>query len=109
VKLEAKRALIKAKIARMKINKLAKRLDSQLRADDPRLSGAVHLVHMDSTSLFFDRAFALRVRTDENLEDEEPVWLIVLTEHHGAHVYRSDDLRTVRTYRMGAAVKEMKA
>jgi hypothetical protein len=109
VNLEAKRAIIRAKFAQMKVEKLAKQLDAKLLANDPRLSGAVHIVHMDSTSLFFDRAFALRVRTDENLEDEEPVWLIVLTEHHGAHVYRSDDLRVVRTYKMGPAVEEIRA
>jgi len=109
VNLEAKRAIVKAKFERMRVDKIASHLNAKLRADDPRLSGAVHLVHMDSTTLFFDRAFALYVRSGDEHDDEESAWLIVLSEHHGAHVYRSDDLRVVRTYRTGPAVKEIKA
>lgn len=108
IDVETAKRMIRSKINLVMVEKLAAKLDAQLRADDKRLNGAVHLVHMDTTSLFFDRAFALYVRSGEELEDEEPAFLVVLSEHHGHHVYRNDDLRIVRTYKMGAAIEEIK-
>ena len=49
---------VASKIARMKVEKIAQRLDARLRADDPRLGGYVYVTHLDGTNLFFTSAFA---------------------------------------------------
>jgi len=74
-------------------------LDKKLLATDKRLSGSVLLVHQDGSVVLFNSAFALRFAS---------VWIIVLTEHHGAHVYHSGDLRLLRTFGAGAAIKSVK-
>jgi hypothetical protein len=71
-------------------------LDANLRADDPRLRHAVHLQHHDGTVLFYNSAFVVRWQG----------WLIVLTEHHGPHVYHPEDLHAFGMYR---AVRRIEA
>ena len=77
----------------------ADEMDKTLLSTDKRLRGAVLVVHQDGSSLFFNNAFAVRC---------DPEWIIVLTEHHGAHVYNGEDLLKLRTFSMGPAIRKVK-
>ena len=65
----------------------AEQLDAKLLATDKRLGGNVRLSHHDGSFLFFTCAFALFYKRD---------FVIILTEHHGTHVYHLGDLKYVR-------------
>lgn len=64
-------------------NAMVDAYENLLRADDPRFSRKVSLIHEDGCTMYFDSAFLMYV---------DKVWLAVFTEHHGAHVYHIDDL-----------------
>lgn len=61
----------------------ARKYDEALRADDPRFSRDVVVLHEEGTTLFFRNAFIVRLAE----------WVLVFTEHHRYHVYSEDDLR----------------
>lgn len=63
----------------------AEALDKALQADDLRLGRNVFLTHRDRSVLHFTNAFALTF-------GEHQEFVIILTEHHGAHVYHEEDL-----------------
>ena len=72
----------------------AVKLDSKLQAGDKRLSGSVLVMHRDGSVFLFDRAFVLIwVRKQP---DEDYHFAIVLTEHHGPHVYPMGELKHLR-------------
>lgn len=64
------------------IHKLVEEYDKTLRADDPRFRKLVIVKEAHGMSTFvYQDAFV--VRKDD--------WYCVFTEHHGFHVYHSDD------------------
>ena len=67
-------------------------IDADLLSTDPRLRGAVQVEHRDGSSLFFRNAFAY-IWTDGEHE-----WVLVLTEHLGAHVFLLEDLERTATF-----------
>ncbi len=56
--------------------------DAKLRADDPRLRGALQVIHEEGSTMFLMYAFAVRV-------DD---WIVIFTEHHGSFVYGVDEV-----------------
>jgi len=72
----------------------AKALNVLLRADDPRLRGAVKIIHVDGSILFYEFAFAER-RPYDGLNPTGPRagWWFIFTEHHGFHVYATDEVK----------------
>lgn len=60
----------------------AAKYDAQLRADDPRLRGAVHLIHDEGTVVFLMYAFIVQVGD----------WLVTFSEHHGHAIYGVDEV-----------------
>jgi hypothetical protein len=77
--------------------KFADDLDRALLATDPRLNGSVLVVHQDGTSLHFERAFA-GIYIHELPSEKRETFAVILTEHHGAHVYHMEDLKKLRAY-----------
>jgi len=77
----------------------AKALNVLLRADDPRLRGSVQIVHDDGSILFYEFAFVERHPHDglQPLKTGEGWWFI-FTEHHGFHVYATDEVK-IRQYK----------
>lgn len=69
-------------LTRAEIETWAVRYDTKLRADDPRLRGAVHLVHEEGTVIFLMYAFIVQVGD----------WLVIFSEHHGHMVYGVDEI-----------------
>jgi len=65
-----------------KIREKAEEYDKKLLATDPRFRRAVTIQHEDGSILYFNHAFLARI-------DD---WVACFTEHHGVHVYHSDDL-----------------
>lgn len=53
--------------------------NNELRADDPRYQGAVHIRFEDGSSAFFNYAFCIK--------DHKAKALIVFTEHCGWHAF----------------------
>ena len=62
--------------------KKAEEIDKTIRADDPRLSGAVKIIHEEGSLLFLDGAFS----------EECGDWYFIFSEHHGFFVYNKDDV-----------------
>ena len=69
-------------------------LDAELLATDKRLEGSVLIVHRDGSIFFFDSAFSLTFDVEYN--EYIHTFIIVLTEHHGAHTYYTEDLIKIR-------------
>jgi len=67
------------------IEKIAKKLDKNLKANDDRLQRAVYIAHHDGSTFLFNNAFSIK-------QDDD--WIIILTEHHGYHIYHVEDLHT---------------
>lgn len=86
-----------------RVHAVAQEIDKTLRADDPRLSGAVVLHHEDGAALFYDSAFLMRYYDAEHGNwgacTTPGEWIMVFTEHHGFHVYPVDDLVSFQQYR----------
>jgi hypothetical protein len=72
----------KKTLTRREIETWASKYDAKLRADDPRLRGAVHIVHDEGTTFFLMYAFIVQVGD----------WLVVFSEHHGYMVYGVDEI-----------------
>lgn len=68
----------------MNIKKLAEKMNLSVRSDDPRMRRSVLIVHKDGSNMFFRYAFMVRHRN----------WLIVFTEHQGAHTFAINDLES---------------
>lgn len=64
------------------VKKKAELYDSSLLATDNRFRRAVTIQHQDGSILYFNHAFLMRI------ED----WVACFTEHHGVHIYHSEDL-----------------
>jgi hypothetical protein len=77
-------------------------LDKNLLATDERLSGAVILCHQDGSILLFDRAFVVTLRVTAN-----DTFAIIVTEHHGAHVYDMGDLKHLRAIGPRIAIADL--
>lgn len=70
---------------------LAQEIDKDLRATDPRFRNAVYLRHEDGSTFIWNNAFLDYTEVHANaLFDME--YVIVFTEHHGFHVYNTDDV-----------------
>jgi len=69
-------------VTRSEIETWASKYDAKLRADDPRLRGAVHLIHEEGTTFFLMYAFIVQVGE----------WFVVFAEHHGYRVYTEDEI-----------------
>jgi hypothetical protein len=67
----------------------AKEIDSALRADDPRFGRAVHMIHDEGSTFFWECAFVV---------DIGDKYISIFTEHHGFHVYDRDDVVSVKQY-----------
>ena len=68
----------------------ARALDTQLRADDARLSNCVLIRHADGSVLHLVCAFLLYLPSPEDKQ-----FAVVLTEHHGHFVYPVDELSQI--------------
>lgn len=69
-------------MTRSEIETWASKYDAKLRANDPRLRGAVHLVHEEGTTFFLMYTFIVQVGD----------WLAVFSEHHGYKIYAEDEV-----------------
>src|SRR5208337_304135 len=80
---------------------IADDLDRALLVTDPQLNGSVLITHRDGSILFFDRAFVQRLVVTDHRPGEHPrdtAFAVILTEHHGAHVYHYEDLAKIRAF-----------
>lgn len=69
----------------------ANEYDKTLRADDKRFDRTTVVNHEDGSHFLFMNAFACSYGfTHEKLGKQE--YILVFTEHHGTHVYSSDDV-----------------
>ena len=69
----------------------ARAIDAKLRADDPRLNGAVSIIHEEGTVLFYESSFAER----------HGDWWYIFPEHHVFLVYPEDEVQIRQYKRMG--------
>lgn len=80
------------------VREKAANMNAELRADDPRLHGAVVARHQDGAFLFFEGAFFVTIPgpgvvTINSRTMEYADWCVIFTEHHGFHVYPWDEVR----------------
>jgi len=90
---------------------IADDLDKALLVTDPRLDGHVLINHRDGSILFFDRAFVQRLVVTDHRPGEQPrdtAFAVILTEHHGAHVYHMEDLAKIRAFGPFLPVEDLK-
>lgn len=80
------------------VQKKAEAYDATLLATDPRFRRVVILEHEDGSYLQYDRAFLMM---------HEKQWLVCFTEHHGFHVYHTDDLFAYSQYERFSALEEL--
>lgn len=64
----------------------ANQYSGTVRADDSRMRGSVLVLHEEGTTLYFRYAFALKLGE----------YIVIITEHHGTHVYADDDVKVLR-------------
>jgi hypothetical protein len=72
-------------MTRETVQKRAKEIDAGLRADDERFNNIVLIQHQDGSSLSFHSAFCIKLGA----------YRVTFTEHHGFHIYHSDDLHVI--------------
>lgn len=72
----------------------AEKYDSALTAKDKRFNKAVLVVDEEGTVLMFQNAFAVMREVGSNLEYS--TYIYVFTEHHGFHVYSSEDVNVIQ-------------
>ena len=75
---------------------LAKKIDSRLRADDPRFERAVRVCTYDGANLFYENAFLMR----------KDNWIFLFAEHHQCEVFSYDDLRLLNEYYLSQDILE---
>jgi len=66
----------------MRYHDLAKKIDSNLKATDPRFRRAVRLFTDDGAMLFYENAFLMR----------KDKWIFLFAEHYMCEVFHEDDL-----------------
>ena len=80
-----------AKVSLREMLNLQEKLEEYVRSDDPRMSGAVSINHLDGSHLYFNNAwyeiFPAGMGYDGPVD-----WILIFTEHHGSHLYHSEDL-----------------
>jgi hypothetical protein len=84
------------KLTYTKARAKAAALDEKLLATDKRLDGSVIVVHQDGSIFYFNRAFVLQYQD----------FAIILTEHHGPHVYATYDLKDMRALGPRMSIKK---
>lgn len=77
------------------IQELAKNIDANLLSSDKRFGKSVYIRHDDGSTMMFDCAFVERLIVDNDLDK---VYYLVFTEHHGFHVYHSEDVDFIHQY-----------
>lgn len=77
---------------------VAENYDKTLRADDPRFSHSVQIIHEEGTTYFFHSAFLMTWKDPatkhdpKNAAERQGEWLMVFTEHQHFHVFSYDEL-----------------
>jgi hypothetical protein len=82
----------------LKAKVLVEQIDAKLRSTDKRLGGSVLVIHQDGSLMLWDRAFVLLWKG----------FALILTEHHGPHVYLMEDLRHLRALGPRLGIKTLK-
>lgn len=75
------------------------RLDKKLLVTDRRFNGSVFLAHRDGGHFFWNSAFV------EIWKSDPQSWAVVFTEHHGPHVYDTEDVLSLRAYSRISLIK----
>lgn len=87
-----------------KIRKFVEQYDAKLLATDKRFRKAVHVIHEEGTTMFFENAFLMKKTVKippeklSRIGPDEDIWIIIFTEHHGFHIYHKDDLSSYFEY-----------
>lgn len=82
----------------------ADRYDDTLNATDSRFNFCVRVVREEGSIFFFERAFFMQWKdpnvtpNPKNTAERQGEWLLVFTEHQGAHAFAFDDLYSYDQY-----------
>lgn len=80
-------------LAVRQIENVVKKIDGELKANDPRFKNSISIVLKDGTCFFLDRAFAVNY-TDNKAEQ----WVFVFTECHGFYFYKTKELSRCKQF-----------
>jgi len=75
------------------VEDIVRKIDGELKANDPRFKNSISIVLKDGTCFFLDRAFAVHY-TDNKAEQ----WVFVFTECHGFYFYRTKELSRYKQF-----------
>lgn len=80
-----------------RIKEMTETLDGLVRSDDPRMQNSVVVNHQDGSHFYFSYAWLEKLeakvpKTNPAYSDQSNVWILVFTEHQGAHFFNAGDL-----------------